>query len=68
MEFWQILGLVGITNVLMTILSFRWGYTEGKLEMIKAMLERLKEREYQLWRSRTALPTNFDIGQEEEQC
>jgi len=39
MEFWQIFGLVGIANLLMTTLSFRWGYTEGKLEMIEAMLE-----------------------------
>ena len=43
MEFWQIFGLVGITNVLMTVLSFRWGYTEGKLEMIEAILEAAEE-------------------------
>jgi hypothetical protein len=44
MEFWQIFGLVGITNLLMAILSFRWGYTEGKLEMIEAMLEMIEEK------------------------
>ena len=38
MEFWQIFGLIGITNLLMAMLSFRWGYTEGRLKMIEAML------------------------------
>jgi hypothetical protein len=47
MEFWQIFVLIAITNLLIAMLSFRWGYTEGKLEMIEATLERLKEREYQ---------------------
>ena len=45
MEFWQIFGLVGITNLLMVIISFRWGYTEGKLEIIEAMLEVTTEEE-----------------------
>ncbi len=45
MEFWQILSLIGITNLLMVIISFRWGYTEGKLEMIETMLEMADEEE-----------------------
>ena len=45
MEFWKILSLIGITNLLMVIISFRWGYTEGKLEMIEAMLEVAAEEE-----------------------
>ena len=45
MEFWQIFGLVGIANFLIAMLSFRWGYTEGKLEMIEAMLEAAAEEE-----------------------
>lgn len=45
MEFWQMIGLIGITNLLMAMLSFRWGYTEGKLEMIEAMLEAVAEEE-----------------------
>ncbi len=45
MEFWQMIGLIGITNLLMAMLSFRWGYTEGKLEIIEAMLEVAAEEE-----------------------
>ena len=45
MEFWQIFGLVGIANFLIAMLSFRWGYTEGKLEMKEAMLEATAEEE-----------------------
>jgi hypothetical protein len=45
MEFWQILSLIGITNLLMVIISFKWDYTEGKLEMIEVMLEMADEEE-----------------------
>ena len=45
MEFWQIFGLIAITHLLMAMLSFKWGYTEGKLEMIEAMLEVTAEEE-----------------------
>ena len=44
MEFWQIFGLIAITNLLMAILSFKWGYTEGKLKTIEIMLEMTEER------------------------
>ena len=39
MEFWQIL-----TNLLMVMLSFKWGYTEGKLKMIETMLGMTEKR------------------------
>ena len=45
MEFWQIFGLIGIANLLIAILGFRWGYAEGKLEMIEVMLEVSAEEE-----------------------
>ena len=45
MEFWQVFGLIAITNLLMAILSFKWGYTEGRLEMLEAMLEVAAEEE-----------------------
>jgi len=45
MEFWQIIGLIGITNLLIAMLGFRWGYTEGKLEIIDAILELAAEEE-----------------------
>ena len=45
MEYWQMFGLVGIISFLMTLISFRWGYIEGKLEMIEAMLEVAAEEE-----------------------
>ena len=44
MEFWQVFGLIAITNLLMAILSFKWGYTEGKLKAIEIMLEMTEER------------------------
>jgi hypothetical protein len=45
MEFWQTFSLVGIVSLLIAILSFRWGYIEGKLEIIEAMLEEAAEEE-----------------------
>ena len=45
MEFWQIFGLIGIISLLIAMLSFRWGYTEGRLEIIKAILEVAAEEE-----------------------
>ena len=39
MKFWLIFGLIVVANLLIAMLSFTWGYTEGKLEMIEAMLE-----------------------------
>lgn len=45
MEYWQMFGLVGIIGFLMALISFRWGYTEGKLEMIEVMLEVAAEEE-----------------------
>ena len=44
MEFWQIFVLIAVANLLIAMLSFRWGYTEGKLEMIEAMLEATEKR------------------------
>lgn len=38
-------GLVGIIGFLMVLISFRWGYTEGKLEITEAMLEVVVEEE-----------------------
>ena len=45
MGFWQVFGLVGIANFLIAMLSFRWGYTEGRLEMLEVMLEVAAEEE-----------------------
>ena len=45
MEFWQVFGLVGIVSLLMAMLSFRWGYTEGRLEIIEELLEAAAEEE-----------------------
>ena len=45
MEFWQIIVLIGITSFLITMLGFRWGYAEGKLEIIDAILELAAEEE-----------------------
>ncbi len=44
MKFWLIFGSIAITNLLIAMLSFRWGYTEGKLEMIETMLKMTEER------------------------
>ena len=45
MEYWQTFGLVSIIGFLVALISFRWGYVEGRLEMIEAMLEVAAEEE-----------------------
>lgn len=45
MESWQVFGLVGIVSLLIAMLSFRWGYTEGRLKILEEMLEVAIEEE-----------------------
>ena len=45
MGFWQVFGLIAITNLLMAMLSFEWGYIKGQLETIEIILKATAEEE-----------------------
>lgn len=38
-EYWQILGIVGVIGILISLLSYRWGHTEGQLSILAEMFE-----------------------------
>lgn len=36
---WQLIGIVGTLGILISIVSYYWGHTEGKLEILLDMFE-----------------------------